>query len=396
MTSADSIAAPKTGGIAQPILAGILASVVGYASSFPLVLAAFAAGGATPGQAGAGLLVTTAAVGLLNLAISWRSRMPLSFAWSTPGAAFLITVGAPVGGYPALIGALLTTAALIVMAGLFRPVARAVAAIPPVIANAMLAGILLTLCLAPLRAVEEMPLLALPIILAWALGLKFARRYAVPMAVLVTIAILPGTSHIAPGSFDAALALPQFVFPMFTLDATIRIALPLFIITMASQNLPGLAVMQANGYVVRPAPPFIVSGLASAAAALFGGLTVNLAAITAAICAGPEAHPDPGRRWIASFSAGWTYLVLALVAGYAAAFIAASPPVLIQAVAGLALFASLSGALANALGDEQQRLPAILTFVTAASGITILGIGAAFWALIGGIGLLLLLRQRVG
>ncbi len=385
---------PADSGIAQPVLAGMLAAMVGYASSFPLVLAALAAGGATPVQAGTGLLVTTVAVALLNLAVAWRTRRPLSFAWSTPGAAFLITVGAPAGGYPVLCGALLTTAALIVLAGLSRHLARAVAAIPPAIASAMLAGILLTLCLAPLHALQEEPLLALPIIGVWAIMLKLARRYAVPAAVIVTILVLAATAHIPPGSFDMALSLPAFVFPQFTLEATIRIALPLFIITMASQNLPGLAVMQVNGYQVSPAPQFLLTGASSAVGALLGGITVNLAAITAAICAGPEAHPNPSRRWIASFAAGWTYLVLAGLAGYAAAFVAASPPVLIQTVAGLALFASLSGALARALADEADRLPAILTFVTAASGITLLGIGAAFWALVGGIAMWFLLRPR--
>lgn len=393
MSSIDTTP-PADRGIAQPVLAGMLAAMVGYASSFPLVLAALAAGGATPVQAGTGLLVTTVAVALLNLAVAWRTRRPLSFAWSTPGAAFLITVGAPAGGYPVLCGALLTTAALIVLAGLSKHLARAVAAIPPAIASAMLAGILLTLCLAPLHALQEEPLLALPIIGAWAIMLKLARRYAVPAAVIVTIGVLAATAHIPPGSFDMALSLPGFLLPQFTLEATVRIALPLFIITMASQNLPGLAVMQVNGYQVSPAPQFLLTGASSAVGALLGGITVNLAAITAAICAGPEAHPDPSRRWIASFSAGWTYLVLAGLAGYAAAFVAASPPVLIQTVAGLALFASLSGALARALADEADRLPAILTFVTAASGITLLGIGAAFWALVGGIAMWFLLRPR--
>lgn len=385
---------PVNHGVAQPVLAGMLAAMVGYASSFPLVLAALAAGGATPVQAGTGLLVTTVAVALLNLAVAWRTRRPLSFAWSTPGAAFLITVGAPTGGYPVLCGALLTTAALIILAGLSKHLARAVAAIPPAIASAMLGGILLTLCLAPLHALQEEPLLALPIIGTWAVMLKVARRYAVPAAVVVTIVVLAATAHIPPGSFDMALSLPKFELPQFTLEATIRIALPLFIITMASQNLPGLAVMQVNGYQVNPAPQFLLTGAASAAGALLGGITVNLAAITAAICAGPEADPNPSRRWIASFSAGWTYLVLAGLAGYAAAFVAASPPVLIQTVAGLALFASLSGALARALADESDRLPAIITFVTAASGITLIGIGAAFWALVGGIAMWFLLRPR--
>jgi len=378
----------------QPILAGILAALVGYASTFALVLAGFAAVGAAPPEAASGLFALCLALALLNGIVAWRSRTPLSFAWSTPGAAFLIAVGPLEGGFAAAIGGFLMAAALVVLAGVWKPFARAVAAIPASVANAMLAGILLTLCLAPLRAVEATPLLALPIVLAWVVGIVLVRRYAVPLAVLATIIVLALTTEIPAGAVE--LAFPQLlpVFPVFTLDALLRVALPLFVITMASQNLPGIAGMLAKGYPVLRAPQSFLPGLASGIAAIFGGHAVNLAAITAAITAGPEAHPDPAKRWPAPVAAGVTYLVLGLVAGLAAAFIAASPPILIQAVAGLALLTSLAGALANALQSEEERLPAILTFVTAASGITLLGIGAAFWGLLAGIVLLLLLRWR--
>ncbi|RYF89074.1 MAG: benzoate transporter BenE [Caulobacteraceae bacterium] len=377
----------------QPVLAGLLAALVGYASTFALVLAGFAAVGASPAEAASGLLALCLAQGLLNIVGAWRTRMPLSFAWSTPGAAFLISLGTLEGGFGAATGGFLMAAALVVLAGIWAPFARAVSMIPASIANAMLAGILLTLCLAPLQAIEAAPTLALPIVLSWAIGLVFFRRYAVPLAVLVTIFVLSMTTQLPPGALDGSLPALVPVLPVFTLDAFLRIALPLFVITMASQNLPGIAVMKANGYDVAPAPLFVATGLLSAVAALFGGHATNLAAITAAINAGPEAHPDPARRWPASVTTGIAYLVLGLVAGLAAAFITASPPVLIQAVAGLALLSSLAGALANALASDDE-LPAILTFVTAASGITIIGIGAAFWGLVAGIVLLLLLRWR--
>ncbi len=380
-------------GLLQPIVAGVLAAIVGYASTFALLLAAYAATGASAAEAGSGLFAVCIAVGFLNVVVSWRLKVPLSFAWSTPGAAFLLTVGEPAGGYPAVAGAFLMTAALIVLAGLWRPFARAVAAIPTAIANAMLAGILLTLCLAPLKAVAELPLLALPIIVSWAVALRVVRRYAVPIAVAVAAVILAVTTDISGGRFETVWPGLVLVTPAFTLDAFARITLPLFIVTMASQNLPGLAVMKANGYAVHPAPQFVSTGLASAVLAVFGGHTVNLAAITAAICAGPEAHPDPARRWVAPVAAGWTYVALGLFAGLAASFIAASPPLLIEAVAGLALLPSLSSSLASALSDEEQRLPAILAFVTAASGITLLGVGAAFWGLIAGIAMTLLQRS---
>ncbi len=381
--------------VLQPIMAGALAAVVGYASTFTLVLAALTSAGASPQQAGSGLMTVCLAIGLLNIVVSARIKLPVSFAWSTPGVAFLLTVGEPVGGYPAVAGAFLVAAALIALTGLIRPLARLIGAIPAPVANAMLAGMLLTLCLAPLTAVAEMPALALPILLAWIIGLRFARRYAVPIAVAVTGVILATTTHLAPGALDGSWPSFAPIMPVFTLDAVIRIALPLYVVTMASQNLPGLAVMKANGFVLPPAPLFIATGLASAFAGFFGGHSVNLAAITAAICAGPEAHPDKSKRWPAPIAAGAVYLLLAPAASLAAAFIAASPPLLIEAVAGLALLSSLAAALSGALVQEETRLPAVLTFVTTASGITIVGVGAPFWGLVAGIGMIAILRLGV-
>jgi benzoate membrane transport protein len=390
--SPETLEASDRTGMAQPIMAGVLAAVVGYASTFTLVLAGLAAIGANPAQAGSGLLALCVALGVLNIAISWRTRTPISIAWSTPGVAFLLTAGAPEGGFAAATGAFVMTAALIVLAGLWKPFARAVAAIPSAIANAMLAGVLLTLCLAPLKAMEAMPWLTLPIIMVWALGLRFARRYAVPLAVVATVIVLAFTSHVPASAFANSWPSVTPIMPVFTIDAFIRITLPLFIITMASQNLPGIAVMKANGYQINPAPIFVATGIGSVGTALLGGHSVNLAAITAALCAGPEAHPDPAKRWVAPVAAGVTYLILAAIAGLAAAFSAATPPLLIQTVAGLALMTSLASALAAALSREEDRIPAVATFVTTASGFTLGGIGAAFWGLLAGLGLMLTLR----
>jgi len=378
----------------QPIMAGALAAVVGYASTFTLVLAALTAAGASPQQAGSGLFSVCLALGVLNIVVAWRVRTPVSFAWTTPGVAFLLTVGEPVGGFPAVAGAFLVAAALILLTGLLKPLARLIAGIPAAIANAMLAGMLLTLCLAPITALGEVPLLVLPILVAWALGLRFARRYAVPIAVLVTGLVLAFTTHLPPGALDGTWPVLLPVMPVFTWDAVVRIGLPLYVVTMASQNLPGIAVMKANGFTIQPSPIFVITGIGSALTALFGGHAINLAAITAAICAGPEAHPDPTKRWPAPMAAGVMYVFLGLAASLAAAFIAASPPILIQAVAGLALLSSLASALSGALVQEEVRLPAILTFVATASGITIFGVGAPFWGLVGGIALLLLLKPR--
>jgi len=388
-----SEAEPSRAGSVQPIIAGLLASLVGYSSTFALVLAGLAAVGASPAQAGSGLFALCLALGILNIAIAWRTRLPVSIAWSTPGVAFLATVGQVDGGFSAVVGGFLMASALIVLSGIWKPFSRLVSAIPAPIANGMLAGILLTLCLAPIKAVEAFPLLALPIILAWALGLAFARRYAVPIAVLVALVVLGATTHLPEGVSLGGAPMLEWVMPTFSLDAFIRVTVPLFIVTMASQNLPGIAVMRANGYEsFEPAPVFVATGIASGVIAFFGGHLVNLAAITAAICAGPEPHPDPARRWVAPIAAGGGYLALGLLSGVAATLIAAAPPLLIEAVAGLALLSSLASAMAGAVAREDGRVPAILTFVTTASGVTILGVGAAFWGIVAGLVLALLLK----
>ena len=333
-------------------------------------------------------------MGLLGVVLGLRARIPIAIAWSTPGAALLAATGLPAGGFPVAVGSMLATAGLIVVAGVWRPFGRAVAAIPMPLASAMLAGVLLDLCLAPLRAVGAMPALALPIVLTWAIAFRFARLYAVPLAVVVAGVVVATATPVPPGALAHLLPEPVLVTPVFTLDGLIGIALPLFIVTMASQNVPGLAVMRANGYRLEAGPMFVWTGLASAGTALFGGHTVNLAAITAALCAGPEAHPDPARRWIASVTAGAAYLVIALMASLAAAFFTASPPLLIEAVAGLALLGSLAGALSAAVAEEKDRLPAAVTFVTTGSGLSFFGIGPAFWGLLAGGALMLLLRLR--
>lgn len=385
---------PSSGSALQLLSVGLLTATVGFASAFTIVLQGLASAGASPAQAASGLLALCVAQGLVAIWLSVRMRMPISIAWSTPGAVLLIATGVPDGGFSEAVGAFLLSAALVVAAGLWTPFARAVSSIPPALSSAMLAGVLLDLCLAPMRAVGAMPELALPIVLAWTISWRYARSYAVPIAVLVTVGVIAFATEIPEGILTGSWPTPVLVVPTFSVDATVGIALPLFIVTMAAQNLPGLAVMNANGYQPPVRPIFVATGLASAAGTPFGGHAVNLAAITAALCAGPDAHPDPSRRWIASSIAGAAYVVIGLFAGVAAAFVTASPPLLIQAVAGLALFGSLGAAAASGFAREEDRLPAVLTFVTTASGLSFFGIGAAFWGLIAGGTLWLLSRLR--
>ena len=377
----------------QPLLLGLLAAFVGFASSFAVVLQGFASMGATPAQAASGLVVLCLLMGLLGAGFSIVWRMPISIAWSTPGAALLATSGMPEGGFPAAVGAFLAASLLMILAGLWRPFARAVERIPPAIAAAMLAGVLLDLCLAPVRAVGALPWLALPVVLTWAVMLRLQRLWAVPAAVVATVVVLalgPGV----PGGGSWLAPELVWVAPSFHWGAMVGIALPLFLVTMASQNLPGFAVLAANGYHIRMRPVFLATGAGSFLGAFFGGQMVNLAAITAALCAGPEAHPERERRWIAGVVASLGYLGFALISGVAASVVSAAPPLLIQAVAGLALLASLAGALSIALGDEAMRVPAIVTFVVTASGLTVGGIGPAFWGLLAGGSLMLLLPRN--
>ncbi len=380
----------------QALAAGLLTSFVGFASSFAVIIQGLTAVGASRVEAASGLMALSIAMGLCAILLSLKTRMPISIAWSTPGAALLATSGALEGGFPAAVGAFLVTGALIFVAGLWKPLGRWVAAIPAPLANAMLAGVLLGLCLAPVRAVAQAPLLALPIVIAWAITAKFKRLFAVPVAVLVTILMIGATTKFSVTSLGALWPNPVLVTPSFSLAALIGIAVPLFIVTMASQNIPGMAVLNINGYRPDTGPIFRTTGLFTIAAAPFGAHAINLAAITAALCAGADAHPDPQRRYWAAVVAGIGYVGFGLAAGAATAFIGASPPILIEAVAGLALLGAFGAAILGAVSAAPEREAAIITFLVAGSGLTFLGISGAFWGLIAGGAVLALTRWRSG
>jgi len=393
MAASVSEAPPRAGSTIQPILAGIIAAFVGFAGVFTVVLQGFVAVGASQAQAASGLLAICVAQGLLSILMSWRYRIPISIAWSTPGSVLFAATGLIQGGFPAAVGAFILAGLLIIAAGLIKPFGRLVASIPPVLASAMLAGILLGLCLAPAKAVGLEPGLAIPVVLVWAIIGRIRRIWAVPAAVATAVAMIIWTLPAGGLSIDHATPDIVFVLPTFTLQGLVSLAIPLFVVTMASQNLPGIAVMKANGYEPPVGPVFVGTGIVSILAAPFGGHTLNFAAITAALCAGPDAHPDPARRWVASFTAGVTYLFLGLGATLAAALVTVAPPVLIQAATGLALFGAFGGALAGAISVPAQRDAAIVTFVTAASGLSFFGIGAAFWGIVAGGALMLLNRN---
>lgn len=368
----------------QASAAGVLAAFVGFSSSFAVIIQGLTAVGASPAQAASGLMALSISMGVCAIFLSLKSRMPISIAWSTPGAALLAASSMPEGGFASAVGAFVITALLIVAAGLWKPLGRWVAAIPAPLANAMLAGVLLHLCLAPVRAVAELPVLALSIIVVWAAMTRINRLYAVPAAVAVTIGLIWSTTEISAAQMGSLWPDPVLVTPDFSLAAAIGIALPLFIVTMASQNIPGIAVLSVNGYKPAPGPLFSWTGLFSLGSAPFGGHAVNLAAITAALCAGEEAHPDPAKRYWAAVVAGAVYVLFGLGATAATAFISASPPILIEAVAGLALLGAFGSSLLGAMSESRDREAAVITFLVTASGLSFFGISGAFWGLIAG------------
>jgi len=381
---------------AQSLFMGLLTAFVGFASSFAVVLQGLKGVGATDLEAASGLMALSVSMGLCGVVLSLITRLPVSIAWSTPGAALLVTAGVPEGGFPVAVGAFLVCGVLIVFAGLFRPLGRAVAAIPAPLANAMLSGVILGLCFAPFKAIAFDPRLGLPILAAWAVVAAFKRLYAVPAALAAFALVIAFGVDLPEGamaSWAASLAPPvELVMPAFTLPSLISIALPLFIVTMASQNIPGIAVLKVNHYNPMPGPLFAATGLFSLFSAPFGGHAVNLAAITAAMCAGDDAHPDPKKRYWAAVVCGLGYVVLGLLAGAVTAFVSLAPPILIQAVAGLALIAAFSGSAVAAFKEFETREAAAVTFLITASGVSFGGISGAFWGLVAG-GLMMALMQ---
>ena len=378
----------------QPISTGVLAAVVGFSSTFAIILQGLRSVGASPEQSASGLFAICVVQGIMAIGYGFWLKQPISIVWSTPGAVLLIATGAVAGGFPAVVGAFLVTATLIVLAGLWKPFGRLVSAIPAGLASAMLSGILFELCIAPVHAVSSMPTLALPVVIAWALAFRFARMYAIPIALLATVLIVALVTKVPPGALSALWPRPIFVAPMLNLSAIGTLSIPLFVVTMASQNVPGLSVLRANGYEPPISPIFAGTGIGSAIIGLWGGPPINLAAITAALCAGPDAHPEPQQRYIATVVAGAVYIGLGLFAGVTTAFIEVSPKELISAVAGLALLGSFASALATALARETERVPIAVTFLVTASGATFFGIGAPFWGLVAGGTLLALTGLR--
>ncbi|MBR0564974.1 benzoate/H(+) symporter BenE family transporter [Azoarcus sp. L1K30] len=373
------------------VIAGFVAVLVGYTSSAVLIFQAADALGASQAEIGSWMGALGVGMGLSSIALTLRYRVPVLTAWSTPGAAMLITAAAGVPMNEA-IGAFLVCAALITVAGFSGVFERLMGRIPISLAAGMLAGVLLRFGLDVFVAMKSQFALVFPMFCVYLAGRRFFARYAVPLALLVGIGIASTRGLLHVDALELALARPVFTMPGFSLSALVGIALPLFVVTMASQNVPGVTVIRASGYSIPVSPVIGWTGVATLVLAPFGAFALNLAAITAAICMGREAHPAPDKRYVAALSAGVVYVILGVFGATVGALFTAFPRELVLGIAGLALFGTIGNGMAMALRDEHEREPALVTFLVTASGVSLLGVGSAFWGIVAGTIALLVLR----
>ena len=363
-------------------VSAFVAAIVGFGGTLALIIAAADAVGATREQTASWVTAICLAMALETAWLSWKTRMPVITAWSTPGAALIAaSSGFTMGD---AVGAFIVTALLLVATGLFRPLTRLIAMIPASVASAMLAGIVVTFAVNAVKTIPADPDLILPLVAAFFVIRLFNPALSV-LAVLVGGGILAFALGRVGGLPAPELSTLVLTAPTFSLAGVIGLALPLYLVTMASQNLSGLAVLKAAGYHPEPGPIITVTGLLSLISAPFNALTTNLAAISAAICTGPDVHPDPAERWKTGPFYALAYLVFAIFGASLVALFAVLPQSLIVLVAGLALMAALANALAIALKDEGQRMAATTTFAVTASGLVLFGVGSAFWGLLAGL-----------
>lgn len=380
------------GGI-QAIATGIAVAIVGFFSSFPIFLAGVEAMGATPDQASSALMAGGLAMAAAGVILALWFKAPASCAWSTPGAALLAGSAADAKGFSGAVGAFLIAGALVVVAGFWKPLVRLAQSIPGPITLGMLAGVLLPICFAPFRALAEQPVVAGVTLATWFVVSRFSRLFAVPATVLATLALVIWWNGTLPLP-DHVLTPPVWVTPTFSVAGLIGLALPLFIVTMATQNIPGVAVLKANGYTPPTGPMFVTVGAASILTAPFGAIATNLAAITAAMCSDENAHRDPAQRYWAAVWAGVFYALFSVFAAVVTFVAASAPPLAMASLAGVALLPVFINSATVALKDEDTREAAALTFVITASGLTLFGIGGAVWGLVAGCAVHLLKRAR--
>ncbi len=376
------------------LLSGFVAVLVGYASSAAIIWQAASAAGATAPQIAGWMTSLGIGMGISTLALSWWYKAPVLTAWSTPGAALLATSLQGVT-LSETIGIFIFANALILICGVSGLFARLMKIIPHSLAAAMLAGVLLRFGLQAFSNLEGHLLLCGSMLLAWLLTKAFAPRYAIVSTLLVGGAVAALKGDVVTEKLTLAVVMPEFIAPTFTLTTLVSIGLPFFLVTMASQNAPGFATLKASGYPVAVSPLIVFTGGLALLLSPFGVYSICIAAITAAICQSPDAHPDASKRWLAAAAAGVFYLLAGIFGGSISGLMAALPLSWIQTLAGLALLGTIGGSLHQALHNEAERDAAIVTFLLTASGATLAGIGSAFWGLVaGGVCYALLSRTR--
>ncbi|WP_313275127.1 benzoate/H(+) symporter BenE family transporter [Stenotrophomonas sp.] len=380
--------------LVHPVIAGLVSVIVNYGGTFVLVLQAASVAGLSPQLTASWVWSLSIGVGVTGLLLSWRLRAPIITAWSTPAAAFLVTALATTP-YAEAIGAYLVSALGFVVLGLSGGFERLIRLIPPGVAAGLLAGILLQFGSRAFAGLNVDPWLAGLLIAAYVLLKRFTARYAVLGILLLGLAFLLARGRLDMSAVTAQLASPVFTMPVFTLNALLSVGLPLFLITLTGQYMPGMLVLRNDGFRTSANPIVAVTGLGSLLMAPFGAHGFNIAAITAAIATGREAHEDPAKRWIAGVAAGIGYIVVGIFGVTLAALFTALPPTFIATLAGLALLGTIGGSLATALGDARTREAALITFLAAAANITLLGIGGAFWGLVIGLAAHALLHGRL-
>ncbi|QMV61903.1 benzoate/H(+) symporter BenE family transporter [Pseudomonas berkeleyensis] len=384
MSANPSSSSIRFGDLTHPVVAGLISVIVNYGGTFILVFQAAKVAGLSPELTASWVWSISIGVGVTGILLSWIARAPIITAWSTPAAAFLVTALATTP-YAEAVGAYLISAAAFVLLGLSGWFERVIRLIPPGVAAGLLAGILLQFGIGAFASVSLDPLLAGLLIIVYLVFKRFSGRYAVVGILLLGLAFLLLQARVDLSAVSLTLAAPVFTLPAFSLNALLSVALPLFLITLTGQYMPGMLVLRNDGFTTSANPIVTITGLGSLLMAPFGSHAFNLAAITAAICTGREAHEDPSKRWIAGIAAGVLYILVGVFGVTLAAVFMAFPATFISTLAGLALLGTIGGSLASAMVDAKTREASLITFLAAAANINLLGIGGAFWGLVIGL-----------
>ena len=366
------------------VVAGLIAVIVSYGGPAAIIFQASAKAGLSPGQLTSWIWAISIGSGLAGLALSLAYRAPVIVAWSTPGAA-LLAAGWASYPYPEAIGAFLLAGAAITVCGATGLFSALMERIPRAVVAAMLAGILFRFGVEVFVALRGAPMLVAPMLACYLAVKRLSPRYAILATLLAGLAASAALGLLHLQGIDATLARPEFTAPDFSLGALIGLGIPLFLVTMTGQNATGLGVLRTAGYTTPGGPLVAATGALSTLLAPFGAHGINLAAITAAICTGPEAHGNPDRRYVAGVVCGLAYLLVGIFGATLVGVFAALPGPLVAAISGLALFGALMAGLTQAMDDEPRREAALVTFLITVSGVSLLGIGSAFWGLVGGV-----------